>query len=86
VISEAQKEAKEFKIIASPERPPWKTDLAYFFDAFIFVTKEGIFGQSTGYGCISVPQRFHNLDEAIDWLAEWCVKHPSKWRISWEKI
>mgnify|MGYP000159062377 CR=1 FL=1 len=86
VISEAQRQAKEFKIIASPERPSWKTDLAYFFDAFIFVLKDGVYVQFAGYGSLSPPQKCNDIEEAIDRVAKWMTEHPSRWHIDWEKI
>jgi len=86
VISEAQKQTKAFKIIASPERPSWKADLSFFFDAFIFVTENGIYVQFARYRTLSPPVKCGDIDEAIDMVSSWMVKHPSRWRIDWEKI
>ena len=86
VVKEAQSQAKEFKIIASPERPSWKTDLAYFFDAFIFVTQDGIYVQFAEYKSLLPPIKCEDIEEAVDRVAKWMIKHPSKWHIEWEKI
>ena len=86
VISEAQKEAEEFKVMASPKRPPWHLELTYYFDAYIFVLKDGVYIQFAGYGILSPPQKCRDIEEAIDKVAKWMTEHPSRWRIGWEKI
>ena len=86
VISEAQRQAKEFKIMASPERPPWKSDLSYFFDAFIFVVDGNIYVQFAEYKSLLPPIKCEDIEEAVDRVAKWMIKHPSKWHIEWEKI
>ena len=85
-IREAQKKYRNFRILCLPESPKWKTDLAYWYNAFLYVTEDGIAVQFAGYGSISPPYKCDGLDEAVNRVVSWMIEHPSRWTIEFEPL
>ena len=63
------------------------TNSDFYWDAYIYVTKKGVFFQNIEYNDISAPQKMRNIDEAIEKAVNWILKHPAeRWEIRWDRI
>ena len=83
VIREAMKEAKEFKVIVSCSE--------FYWDAALYVTNEGIYFQVMEYNAFSVPQKLSSIEEGVEKLVNWILRHTlldysERWIITWEKL